>query len=65
VRGSWQYGELGCRKPGTVAIDTTTDKSEDLYRMLGVNNVGIANDDKRRCGDRLNVSGSPALELAV
>src|SRR4029453_19239356 len=30
VRGSWQYGELGGRKPGTVAIDAAADKSENL-----------------------------------
>jgi hypothetical protein len=64
VRRSWQYGELGSLKPGAVAIDAP-DKSENLNRVLGPHDVGIANDDQRRRLDRLNLSGSPALELAV
>jgi hypothetical protein len=65
VRSGWQYGELGGRIPGAVAIDAAADKSENLHRVLGPHDVGIAKDDQRRGGDRLNVSGRPALELAV
>ncbi|HEU4907870.1 MAG TPA: hypothetical protein VFT17_03310 [Propionibacteriaceae bacterium] len=65
VCGTWQNSELGGRKPGAVAIDAATNQSEDLHRVLWLHDVGIANDDQCWSGDRLEVSGPPALELAV
>src|SRR5215216_676727 len=65
VCGTWQDGELGGRKPGAVAIDAAANQPEDLHRVLRLHDVGIANDDQCWSGDRLDVSGPPALELAV
>jgi hypothetical protein len=60
-----EHRELGIRETGQVPWHATTEETKELYRALGTDDIGIADDNERGCSDSLEVLLRPGKILRI
>jgi hypothetical protein len=60
VRRTRQYGQLRARDAGKIAGHAATEQPEHLHDVLGLHDVGVADDKEGRGAQRPDVLGRPS-----